>query len=759
MTLSKDDLLNSVPTVNEMPTSGVSPREIFILTRIDGRTNLKDIVRISGMNENEVLAIVEILSVRGIISLGGVQGAPSAPALQPQAPAPQPRPVAPQAAAPQEAFSALSQEDIVFVNTSANIGKGSGITPRQAFLLSRITSKMRVKEVCQVTGIAQTELFSLLSKLAEKGIIQVDSASHGGPPRAAPRPVAPAPAPAQPQPPEPAPAQPPTPAPESGPTMAIEGEPATQPVAPPPPPQPLPPEAFEQPLAPPPQVMPPSRSTEAHERPPPQRREAPARIVAPIRDRKEPKDYGKPTEKGDLSVKLFPMMLAELAMETKTGVLRVIRNDGGGYKDIFIKAGFPAIVESHVLVEKECLGRLLKFAGKITDYDLDRSIEEMMKTKKRQGEILLEMGCLTHRDLDVALRWQTEIKLQDIFTWPGGTYEFYQMTTLDVVPSKIILPAFIHKGIRRSLPMSMVQKVINNNLKNYPSKEAKQPFRPEDFNFQPLERKLFEEGIDGSKPLADVLEEVQFDKQVAMKVFVSLYATGMIKFRDTRAATSREAKMLQELKERASVSEKGNYFDMLGIHWGCVTRKVEEAYNKIIDIYGPKGKLMKELGPEAKEYCNTIILKAEEARNFLVSEQNRRDYRLKIYDKSKMEISADLQLRQAETQLIWKEDYQGALDNLESAADINPKSGLIQAALGAAIVGRFKGKEKEKVQEGMKKIQRALSMAPNNDMVHFYAGLAYVTAGRMGQARTAFETATRLNPANKDARRYLARID
>jgi tetratricopeptide (TPR) repeat protein len=396
-------------------------------------------------------------------------------------------------------------------------------------------------------------------------------------------------------------------------------------------------------------------------------------------------------------------------------------------------------------------------AGKITSHDLTRSMD-LVKQGKTQGEALIQLGIINSKILNGVLKWQAELKLAEIFTWKEGegSYEFYRAAafTRDFTPVQIVLGGLILKGIKRGFPFSTVQSRIKPYMNQYVIKRSKTEFDPLSLNFQLPEQRLYEKVIDGSLTIKQIIEESQMDPQLVSQLIYALIATKLVELRDRPATGSDEDQLLEDLKSRLSLSRKGDFFDCLGIHWTSVGWKVQEGWEKIQRFYGPDSKYQQSGVDEIMNAAKDIYDFGKKAYEVLINDQRRVEYRKEIFNETKLMLSSDLQYQQAESQLLWKEDYRHAIEILESAAELAPNNWVIQAAYACALVKRYYPSNPE-YQKGEKVLQRALTQGSKNDVVHFYAGHAYWALRRTTQARTEFEIALRINPKNFDAAKAL----
>jgi len=72
----------------------------------------------------------------------------------------------------------------------------------------------------------------------------------------------------------------------------------------------------------------------------------------------------------------------------------------------------------------EVLGRLLVRHRLISEEVYEKTLEVVLKEKKRHGEVLLNMGAITHDQLNESLTLQLKERLWDVFSWDGGQYHY-----------------------------------------------------------------------------------------------------------------------------------------------------------------------------------------------------------------------------------------------------------------------------------------------------------------------------------------------
>ena len=106
-------------------------------------------------------------------------------------------------------------------------------------------------------------------------------------------------------------------------------------------------------------------------------------------------------------------------------------------------------MNSRTNVLEERLGEMLVRKGLLSEADLARATEIVVRDKRRLGEVLLELGTIDASGLESAVATHVHEALAKVFAWPDGTYAFEeepegaggQELTLKVSTGDLILEA------------------------------------------------------------------------------------------------------------------------------------------------------------------------------------------------------------------------------------------------------------------------------------------------------------------------------
>lgn len=195
-------------------------------------------------------------------------------------------------------------------------------------------------------------------------------------------------------------------------------------------------------------------------------------------------------------------------------------------KIVYLRDGNPYAVKSNLI--SECLGQILVRERMLTDEECTRSIEQMKLTGMKQGEILVEMRCITEKNLAFALEVQLESKLFDPFAWEGGEFRFNSSAPL---PTRAITlewqgPSLIAEGIRRTFDETRLRSLM------VPILDVPLAFREQRFNWPDLrlsagERKAIRT-IQAGQSCRELLEAFPVDPPDGLRLVYTLIALELI---------------------------------------------------------------------------------------------------------------------------------------------------------------------------------------------------------------------------------------
>jgi tetratricopeptide (TPR) repeat protein len=124
--------------------------------------------------------------------------------------------------------------------------------------------------------------------------------------------------------------------------------------------------------------------------------------------------------KGDLGEGVVPDLLRKIYVGRQNGTLALFR--GEVRHRLRFRRGH--IVNAHTNVLEDRLGEMLVRRGLLSEVDLARATEIVVRDKRRLGEVLAEMGLIDASGLEDAIALHVHEMLAKVFTWPDGAYAF-----------------------------------------------------------------------------------------------------------------------------------------------------------------------------------------------------------------------------------------------------------------------------------------------------------------------------------------------
>jgi hypothetical protein len=251
-----------------------------------------------------------------------------------------------------------------------------------------------------------------------------------------------------------------------------------------------------------------------------------------------------------------------LDLSRKTGALSVVSALRDNQGTVFFDGG--AVVFASIRSNPHRLGDMLVRAGKISEADLDRARATQQKgDSRRLGEILLEMGAVTPKELERHVRLHIEEVVFELMSWREGYFSFEERPISDA-PSeasvRISTESLLMEGARRIDEWSRIEGKVPH-VGVVPVLAPLRADHPSLLDLLPNEWEVLAE-IDGAKDLREIaLRLGQSDFDIA-KVVYGMVTTGVIDLRDPRLVTPQHVGAPEDARphiERArALLESGN---------------------------------------------------------------------------------------------------------------------------------------------------------------------------------------------------------
>jgi len=476
---------------------------------------------------------------------------------------------------------------------------------------------------------------------------------------------------------------------------------------------------------------------------------------------------------GSLDQTPFPRLLHELYKLQATGALFMIR--GAVKKIVYLNNGQPVFIKSNK--KRECLAQLLVDQGRLDADVAERTFKRSRTEKLLHGKVLVQESLLTDEDLSGALGEQLEIKLFEIFGWPTGEFQFKENASIPDVDLKLqsSCATNIVRGVARFHTSEQLERALAPSLSTYPA-PASDPFlRYQRLDLDPAADPVAE-ALDGTRTLAQVLDDPRWNRREALQLVHALYSAGVIDLWDralalppVRSVARRQALFGGEnhpqsgdpqLEEHLAADlvklKKRDHFRVLDVPRTADSAEVEAAFDRAAWRYHPDSCLG---APQPVRGLTEGIFNRLRAAYLVLRTPFRREGYLEQLGRGEEEDDAGL-LREARRHFedgqsnLDKGRYEKAAWHLRRAVSLNEHDASYSAYLGWAV---HKNGPTDHVanKEARRHLERAIQLDPNLDSPHVFFGYLYLAEEETDHACTCFEKALQLNPENTEAAEQL----
>ena len=227
-----------------------------------------------------------------------------------------------------------------------------------------------------------------------------------------------------------------------------------------------------------------------------------------------------------------------LDLSRKTGALRVtsaLRDNEG-----VVNFESGRVISATIRTNPHPLGAMLVRAGKISEGDLARArASQASRTDgKRLGEVLVEAGCLTWRELERQVRLQIETVVFELMSWQEGFFSFVEGGIADAsteAVARISTESLLMEGARRIDEWARIAHKIPH-LAVVPILAPIDEDHPSLLDLLPNEWEMLGM-IDGQADLRGISLKLGRSEFDVAKIAYGLLSTGIIQVRATETTT------------------------------------------------------------------------------------------------------------------------------------------------------------------------------------------------------------------------------
>ncbi|MEE9523919.1 MAG: DUF4388 domain-containing protein [Thermodesulfovibrionales bacterium] len=471
--------------------------------------------------------------------------------------------------------------------------------------------------------------------------------------------------------------------------------------------------------------------------------------------------------KGSFSETRLPLILIYLNRNRLTGTLEI--KTPSFAKKVYLEKG-EAIFSSSTN-EDDRLGEMLLKVGKITLEQFDGAVEILKKGGKRLGAILVELGYLSPKELFWGVKFQVREIIYSIFLVEDAGYEFIEgeVPSDEVIKLKMTMGNLIYEGVKRIDNLTRIRRempALKDTLML--SDDPLSLFQNIELSSQ--DKKLLSL-VDGQKSIKEILDASWMGSFDAMKILYVLFYTGMLVKKEGSVEKSESIMvddLLKELSEDEMAfdqrvdmffkkAETADYYELLGVDQNADESMIKKRYFRLAKEFHPD-KYLKTEDVNLKDKLTTICDTLTDAYNnlkvsALVGGQKAAMPSRQKLDPKKAKEEAQKVYQQG-IEAIKKGRIPDAIEHLRNATSLDIKNPQFWNALSLAFM-----KKPEGISQAEKALLEAVNLEPNNADFLANLGLIFIKAGNVRRAKTQFNKALTLDPANKKARKGLQDLE
>lgn len=369
-----------------------------------------------------------------------------------------------------------------------------------------------------------------------------------------------------------------------------------------------------------------------------------------------------------------PSLFCYLAVSKFTGTMRCSANEGTF--NLSFKDGSLIGAEQEGIPFLESVLNSLCAAGTVQPDAAAKALATAKETSRSLLQVLYEQGACTPRDLVEALRSTKQAIVEKVMVLKSATFELTptQRPPRLADPVALDLNIFMVRYIRertRSSYQTDLEPLLAPFMGRYPLTTERLTPAIAGVAFSEKERKTLTEVADGSITLKEVFSLSLLPRGSTARLFIIASMLGLVEYRLSPLPKGGVEAFEQELKATYERMKGEDYFTRLGIHWTSHPTRIEPAYQKMVERYGPMSKA-RQVSPKAAEVVDAIFELVKEAYEVLKDQERRRAYRQELLGTSKLEFGVEFLYKQAHL-ARFRGEIEKAREIIECAIDIIPK--------------------------------------------------------------------------------------
>jgi curved DNA-binding protein CbpA len=230
---------------------------------------------------------------------------------------------------------------------------------------------------------------------------------------------------------------------------------------------------------------------------------------------------------GEIAEGVLPGLLRGIYVGRQSGTLHLVR--GEEEQSLRFRGGH--IVNATTNVVEDRLGEMLVRRGLLSEADLARATEVVVREKRRLGEVLIELGLLEAGGLEDAIALHVHEMLARLFTWPDGLYAFKDETeapSAGEVTLKLSTGELILEAVRAVRDPDVVRYALGD-IDRVLALSSDPLLRFQTLTLSPADGFVLSR-VDGVASAREIMQMMPLPVEETQKSLFGLLSTGVIEF-------------------------------------------------------------------------------------------------------------------------------------------------------------------------------------------------------------------------------------
>ncbi len=484
----------------------------------------------------------------------------------------------------------------------------------------------------------------------------------------------------------------------------------------------------------------------------------------------------------DLAQMRVPWILCEMFQNKRSGTLHIMGSNRKFGRRIYIRRGSVCFALSNQ--EADRFGRLLLETGIITEDQFTRAILKM-DGKKRFGQILLDMECLTPEELNTHLDRQVKDIVFSTFELDSGLYFLEEQDPQ--LPADLNrtfdFPKLLIEGIRSIRNLILLDNELSR-FANEPIKFNPNPTIPmRDLPLTPDEGYALSR-VDGHSSFESLLPITRMKEDEFRRLMYAMFCLNVVSAQTERPQlvnrfdhfgqdeleppkvgihkdlTSAQGKEREVIIKKYLEMKNENLWNFLEVPPKCTTKELRESFLKHNKIYHPdlcNAEHLKDLRP----YLNKILSHVNYAFNVLNDPTKREEYMNSVHSvqdfqpslSSKERAEMALEPYKMAIKYVHEEDFFNAHRYLEQAVRLAPDEPRYLIELGKIEMRNPNWASKARAH-----LNKAIELDATNARAHYLIARLYAEQGHKPPAINHLKQALEFDPMNDEAADLLSSL-